>query len=140
MSPSGALIGVDLGSHKTGLAVALEGISLPRAIVPTTQALAAIKNLAQEIGASEIVVGMPDDCYPKRQQATKKFIADLQSYLIKTSADSPTQAFKIHTIDEGCTTFEADAEATQDPTYGGKKPARDAEAAAAILRRRLNLR
>lgn len=122
-----AAVGVDLGSKKTGLAVALEGVPLPRSIVPTSGALEAAAGLAAEVGAATVVVGMPDACYPARRKATDAFVRALRAKLPASVA--------LETVDEGCTTFEADAGATEDPSYGGAKPARDDAAAAAILGR-----
>ncbi len=130
-----AAVGVDLGSKKTGLAVALEGVPLPRGIVPTTQAEEAIVELALEIGATDVVIGLPDACYPKRREASEILAAHLRWRVRGRGTPLQKNHFKVHLVDEGCTTFEADADATEDPSYGGAKPARDDAAAAAILGR-----
>lgn len=128
-------VGVDLGSKKTGLAVALEGVPLPRSIVPTTQAEEAIIELALEIGATDIVIGLPDACYPKRREASEMLARRILTRVRGRATPFQKNHIKLHLVDEGCTTFEADSDATEDPSYGGAKPARDDAAAAAILGR-----
>ena len=127
MAAPRTVVGVDLGSQKTGLAVALEGVPLPRGIVPTGQAAQAAVELAAQTGAQAVVVGMPDVCYVARRAATEKFVRGLRAKLPAHVA--------LETADEGYTTFEADADASEDPSYGGRKPARDDMAAVAILGR-----
>lgn len=126
MPAEAAVIGIDLGSRKTGLAVAVRGIPLPRGIVPTRDALAAIRKIAEESRADAAVLGMPDECYRQRRAATDKFLRALRAAL---------PGVRVETMDEGMTTFEADSDATENPGYEPFAEPRDDAAAMAILRR-----
>ena len=74
-------IAIDLWDKKVWLAVAVEGISMPKSIVARTKLIDALKKMQSEYDAHTFVVGLPYDLYGvrvKQLEKTQKFIGKLQ--------------------------------------------------------------
>ena len=95
-------IWIDLGNKRCWLAVEVEGIVLPKAVVPRVDVVKEIKKLISEYKTTTIVVWLPYDLYnrdTKQLEKTRKFVNKLKNIF---------QGQKVDTIDERFTSFEAD--------------------------------
>jgi len=126
-------LAIDLGDKRTGLAVgdAVTGLVSPAGRIERPLGDALLEALAEAIDDHDpdaLVIGLPlnmDGTAGPRAALVRTFAARLAARTGKT----------IHEQDERLTSFEADqAMARTGRTHGQKKRARDALAAAAILR------
>ena len=75
-------IWIDLWDRKVWLALAIEGICIPKSIVPRTQIITELKKLQKAYEVTTFVVGLPYDLYGvkiKQLEKTEKFIKKLIS-------------------------------------------------------------
>jgi len=95
-------LAIDLWDKRCWLAISLEWIIIPKAIVSRVKIIEEIKKLIKEYNISVIVVWLPYDLYwkeLKQLEKTQKFIEKLKNIFSK---------LKIESIDERYTSFEAD--------------------------------
>ncbi|QFR39553.1 Holliday junction resolvase RuvX [Candidatus Gracilibacteria bacterium 28_42_T64] len=95
-------LGIDLGDKRCGVAVYVQGIVLPKAIILRPKLVSELRKLVKEYSVEELVVGLPYDLYGKKLRQldkTKVFIEKLKNIF-------PDK--KIVGIDERFTSFEAD--------------------------------
>ena len=74
-------IAIDLWDKKVGLSLALEGIAVPKSIVPRTKLIDTLKKMKSEYDTHSFIVGLPYDLYGvklKQLEKTKKFIEKLK--------------------------------------------------------------
>ncbi len=93
---------IDLWDKKCWIAVYINGIVLPKTIVPRIKLINLLKKYINEYNVEVIVVWLPYDLYwkdLKQLEKTKKFSSKLQKIFPKQ---------KIDFIDERFTSFEAD--------------------------------
>jgi len=95
-------LAIDLWDKKCWLAIELEWVIIPKAIVARVKLIQELKKLIQEYDIKTIVVWLPYDLYwknLKQLEKTKKFIEKLKDIFKDIFIDS---------IDERFTSFEAD--------------------------------
>lgn len=95
-------LGIDLGDKKCGIAVEIEGIAVPKTVVPRTKIISEIKSCIQKYNIQTIVVGLPYDLYGKNLRQLEK----TQNFIEKLKNIFPNQ--KIVGVDERFTSQEAD--------------------------------
>jgi len=92
---------IDLWNKKVGIALELEGLSIPKDIIPRIRLIPYMKTIIQDYDITHIIVGLPYDLYGVRTQQlerTQKFIAKLIKIF-------PNQVVKWY--DERFTSYEA---------------------------------
>lgn len=95
-------LAIDLWDKKCGIAIEIQNIVIPKAIVDRVKLISYIKKLRQEYQITKIIVWLPYDLYgicSKQLDKTRKFIEKLEKIFPDIS---------IYTIDERYTTFEAE--------------------------------
>lgn len=93
---------IDLGDKRCGVAIYVQGIVLPKAIILRPKLVSELRKLVKEYSVEELVVWLPYDLYGKNLRQldkTKVFIEKLKNIF-------PDK--KIVWIDERFTSFEAD--------------------------------
>jgi len=96
-------LAIDLWDKRCWIAVTVEGIVMPKDIVPRTSLINALKKYISDYKIKVIVVWLPYDLYNidhKQLDKTKKFIEKLKIIF---------PDLKIDSIDERFTSFEADS-------------------------------
>ncbi len=74
-------IAIDLGDKKVWLAIAIEGIAIPKSIVPRTGLIDALKKIKPHDIDTTFVVGLPYDLFGiqvRQLEKTQKFIEKLK--------------------------------------------------------------
>ena len=69
------LIGIDHGTRRSGIAIEIAGIALPRAIVPTPEIISALQALMQNYPITGIVIGRAPHLNSNKQ-STQEQIQD----------------------------------------------------------------
>lgn len=96
-------LAIDLWDKRCWIAVTIEGIVIPKDIIPRTSLINSLKRYINDYKIKVIVVGLPYDLYNldhKQLDKTKKFIEKLKLIFPDVKVDS---------IDERFTSFEADS-------------------------------
>lgn len=94
---------IDLWDKNCGIAIEVEGVVIPKDIVPRVQLVSYLKKLVQNYSIEVLVVWLPYDLYNEQKsqlQKTQKFIEKVQKIF---------PALCIDTIDERFTSMEADS-------------------------------
>lgn len=76
------MIGIDLWDKRVWIALKIEWVVVPHAVVPRVETIKKIKQLLQNSDTQEIVVGLPYDLYgndEKQLDKTKAFIEKLKN-------------------------------------------------------------
>ncbi len=129
MKEKSRILGLDVGSKRIGMAVAIEGIVFPREtllVKSQKEALDSLKQFCAQENITEIVIGLPLDQENQETMQSKKIRAFGEK--LESAVNLPV-AFQ----EESYSTLEA---AWKMPKY--KKEHRDTLAAAVILERYLN--
>ncbi len=95
-------LGLDVWDKRVGIALCIEGISLPFSIVPRHKIVNEIKKIIFSKNIQTIVVGLPYDLYnvrKKQLEKTEKFIEKLRNIFPEK---------EIVWVDERYTSFEAE--------------------------------
>lgn len=100
-------VGIDLWDRKVGIAISIEGVVIPKEIVPRVKVIQHLQKILNDYNVQDIVVGLPYDLYgtnTKQLEKTQKFIEKL----IDIFPD-----YNIIGHDERFTTFEAKREVSK---------------------------
>jgi putative transcription antitermination factor YqgF len=124
-------LAIDLWNKRCGIAVFVEGIIIPKDIVPRTNLIKTLKKYIFQYNVWVIVIWYPYDLYnkdTKQLERTKKFKKKLKTIF---------PSIKIESIDERFTSFEAENILKQfwETKFSWKK---DAISASLILETYLN--
>jgi len=95
-------LGIDLWDKRCGIALEVEGIIVPKAIVPRVELMQKLKKLSGEYSITHIIVWLPYDLYGKDKKQLNKtnlFIEKLRGIFPQVH---------IEWIDERFTSFEAE--------------------------------
>lgn len=74
-------IGIDLWNKKVWLALSIEGIAIPKSIIPRTQLIDTLKKMKSQYYAHTFVVWLPYDLFwiqTKQLEKTQRFIEKLK--------------------------------------------------------------
>lgn len=102
------MVGIDLWNKKVGVAILVEWVVVPKAIIPRVKIISYLQALLWEYEVQNIIVGLPYDLYgkhTKQLERTQKFIEKL------------IDIFPEYTIighDERYTTLEAKRDTSSD--------------------------
>ncbi len=122
MSSGGAVVALDLGSRRIGVAVVgpSGGVAFPRQAISRTgnpaADVAAIRSVVRETGATRVVVGLPLSLDGRRGPAARRALEECES-LAEGLADL---GVGVEPFDERLTTVSADA-----ALAGAGRPGRD---------------